>query len=212
VQIQDQAVVLRKSLSGENHLLLVFFLRSHGLRYVLARRSGKENLSRTIPDLFENGDIVIQQKAPDRPGFLKEFHPAVVENSLGRSYKALQAASHLAAFYEKNLVHMEDFTEAWELLGNTFETMRVKPRPDITLLKALVLFARSEGYPVISQWLKEKPEADQQTLTRLLKSAVEETDLDESSVRSCLAILLRFFDRDTDLVSSHLLRAFGNCQ
>lgn len=210
MRIHDQAFILKKALSGEHHQVLSLFMREQGLRYVLMRRSRTPSPS-GFPDLFEKGEVIISQKSPDGPSYLVEFHQKKANNGLGRSYRALQAASRLSAFFEKNLVHMEHFGEAWDLFGNALASFQSKERADVILLKALVLFARSEGYPVIASWLNEQPSRDREILVNMLQSPVESAELDSPRVRAYTADLLRFFDHHTDLLVGNLPAFIENC-
>jgi recombinational DNA repair protein (RecF pathway) len=200
VFISDQGCLLRKALSGEHHFLLVLFLQENGLKYVLARKGAAKNTGACIPDLFQTGDCVIEQKDDSRPAFLKEFALRLEFKEIGRAYRALQAASSLARFYEQNLLHMEHYPDAWELLHKALRTLARKPRPEVTLFKTSFIFARSEGYPVVAHWLRQKPPAQQEAIGRVLQEPVDQAAADEAEVKSWIRDLNEFFARETDLL------------
>ncbi|NDV63258.1 hypothetical protein G0Q06_12400 [Puniceicoccales bacterium CK1056] len=192
--------MLRKSDSGEHNLLLVYFLRENGLKYVLARRSSKLPGGAALPDLFETGQLIVEQKEEGKPAFLKEYSGSVAHKGIGRSYAHLQAASSLARFFEKNLLHMEHFPEAWDLLQDSLAALSEKPNPEALLLKTCFLFARSEGYPVAAHWLEGKNEGERHSIAAILKSPLDQIDTNPKEVNSWVNDLGRFFKRETDLL------------
>jgi recombinational DNA repair protein (RecF pathway) len=200
VFISDQGCVLRKTVSGENHFLLVLFLKENGLKYVLARKAAGKKQTVTIPDLFQTGDVVIEQKDASRPAFLKDFALRHEHKGIGRTYRSLQAASSLARFYEQNLLHMEHFPEAWDLLQRSMRSLAQKPRPEVTLFKTSFIFARSEGYPVVAHWLRQKSPAEQAAISHVLQEPVDKAGSDEAMVKSWIRDLNGFFARETDLL------------
>jgi recombinational DNA repair protein (RecF pathway) len=200
VFISDQGCVLRKDASGENNLLLVFFLREQGLKYVLARKRGKSSGGPQVPDLFESGDVIIEQKDPARPAFLRDYSPGTLHEGIGRSYRHLEAASSLVRFFEKNLLHMEHYPEAWDLLHSALGALAAKPLPEATLLKTYFLFARSEGYPVVAHWLESMPAGEQGALSAILRKPVEEITATPAELGAWVHNLSLFFKRETDLL------------
>ena len=185
--------------SGENHVLMVFFLAESGLKYCLAQKTSTPAKGSGLPDLFQYGEVVLEQKDSSRPAFLKDFSLRVDSKEIGRSYRVLKAASSLARFFENNLLHLEHFPEAWNLLQVALDALSTKDRPDVTLFKTFFAFGRSEGYPVIAHWLRQKPRSDQAAITHLLQTPVENVDLPEPEVSAWLRDLNGFFTRETDL-------------
>jgi recombinational DNA repair protein (RecF pathway) len=200
VFISDQGCLLRKTASGENHFLLVFFLRENGLKYVLARKPGRSNSGPCVPDLFEVGNLILEQKNPAKPAFLKDFSSTGEHAGIGKTYRQLQAASNLTRFFEKNLIHMEHYPEAWDLLENALTALAAKPNPEAILLKTYFVFARSEGYPVLAHWLESKPQGEQQSISQVLKSPAEEISATVDELNAWIVNLSLFFKRETDLL------------
>ena len=200
--VRDQACLLRREPSGERHVLMVCFLRGHGLQYVLARTSRSQPGGQ--PDLFSTGEILYQRKDADGPAFLKEFNAALEYRQIGTAYARLQAASRLARFYERNLIHMETFGEAWRLLHGALAALAGKPHPEVTLLKTWFVFARNEGYPVVAHWLQRKPAAEQAAVTAVLRQPVEDAGPDTSALSRWNRDILEFFTRETDLLPPDL--------
>jgi len=200
VFLTDEGCVLRKADSGENHTLMVFFLRENGLKFALSRKRSRADSSIHVPDLFESGEATIEQKNSAKPAFLKEFTPQRHFPQIARHYRTLQAASSLARFYEKNLFHMEHFGAAWDLLQTALDSFASKHEPEATLLKALFVFARLEGYPVQAQWLELKKSGDRNTISALLRNPVGEAPFDQGQARGWTRDLFRFFQQETDLL------------
>jgi recombinational DNA repair protein (RecF pathway) len=194
--LSEEGCLLRKSPSGETFILLVFFLRDSGLLNVLARRSSAGNL----PDLFTSGTLYASRRRPSGPAFFQDFERLQGFESIGRSYGALSWASFLGRFYELNLVHMESFSEAWAILHQALRALATKPLPEATVLKACYLLARTEGYPVRSQWLESRPEADRLALTGILRRPAEAIDTSPAEVKRWLQELAAFLRESTDLV------------
>ena len=198
--LTEEGCLLRKADSGENHTLLVFFLKESGLRFVLARRSARPAAGSTLPDLFETGEVYLQQKEPAKPAFLREYTPERRFPGIARQYKAFTAAAELARFYEKNLVHMEHFDQAWDLLQKALQSFATSNRPEVTLFKALYLFASMEGYPVRAQWLQQKSPSTRKDLLEVLQVPVSAVSVEANRIEEAVADLNSFFSRETDLL------------
>ncbi|MEX0326314.1 MAG: hypothetical protein AB3N33_09530 [Puniceicoccaceae bacterium] len=198
--LTEEGCLLRKTDSGENHTLLVFFLRESGLRYVLARRRSKQPAGNALPDLFETGEVYLQQKDAAKPAFLREYTPLSRFPGIARQYTAFAAAAQLTRFYEKNLIHMEHFNGSWDLLQKALESFAAQPQPHVTLFKALYLFAKLEGYPVNAQWLQQKEPALRKALQGVLQQPVNEVSMEPKLLQESLTDLFNYFQRETDLL------------
>ncbi|MEX0331688.1 MAG: hypothetical protein AB3N64_09725 [Puniceicoccaceae bacterium] len=198
--LTEEGCLLRKADSGESHTLLVFFLRESGLRYVLARRRAKPQAGSALPDLFETGEVYLQQKDDSKPAFLMEYTPLSRFPGIARQYQAFASAAQLTRFYEKNLIHMEHFNGAWELLLKSLESFAVQRQPQVTLFKALYLFAKLEGYPVKAQWLQRKRPHLQDPLLKVLQQPVNEATIEPKLLEDCINDLFKYFQQETDLL------------
>ena len=198
--LKDQGCLLRKSPSGEHYNLLVFFLRENGLQMILTRRRTKTSIAVNDPDLFESGEVNIEKKGDNKPGFLKEFIPQSRYPGIAKKYRSLEAASRLTRFYEKNLVHMEFYDAAWELLHTALESFSQKEQSGVILLKSLFVFAKLEGYPVKDDWLERFPESTKCKLWQLIRSPVDSVDVDPSNVTNWITALEQYFIQHTDLL------------
>ena len=200
MELTEPGSLLRKEDSGERHFLLVFFLKESGLTYILARRPTKASAGDILPDLFDTGIVSLQRKDAAKPSFLKEFEPLVRHTGIARSYACLKAAASLSQFFERNLLHMETFDRAWEVLAQSLDALSCKPRPEVVVFKALFLIARSEGYAVSSSWLNHLPTEIRPAVQQALKSPLEDIEDSPAMVEDWTRQLYRFFERDTDLL------------
>lgn len=198
--LTDEGCLLRRADSGENHTLLVIFLRTNGLKFALSRKRSKPDPSTSIPDIFEYGEFTLRQSDPSKPAFLKEFSSNRRFPGIARHYGTLEAASALTRFVEKNLIHMEYFSDSWDLLESALASLATHHRPEITLLKALYLFSSKEGYAVRAQWLEQKSPAFRREVSQILKNPVDEVEASSSAVREAIQNLNHYFVESTDLL------------
>ena len=185
-------------------MLLVFFLQGSGIRQVLARRSARSVSDASIPDLFETGEVVLQQRGESKPTYLSEFQSRERFPGIARNYATLRAASQFSRFIERNLLHMETFGDAWELMMTALASFSSKPCPEGTLLKAMYVFARSEGYPVSAQWLRQLPETSRQKIQVVLQNPVDQCSEEASQLKEWCLDLGIYFQKSTDLLPPDL--------
>lgn len=198
--LSGEGYLLGKTDSGESHHLLAVFLKEHGLLRVMARKRSRPQAGSHLPDLFDLGEFSLEQKEPTRPAFLREFSPIRRHTALSRRYSALAAASHLARFYERNLVHLEHYAPVWDLLGRALEGFAGPVDPELILFKALYVFARHEGYPVRADWLESRPRAMREQMAQALRSDPASVRMDPALLREWTADLCRYFQHYTDLL------------
>ncbi len=167
---------------------------------VLSRRPSKASTFLNDPDLFESGELNIEKKGENKPAFLKEFVPHSRYQGIARKYKALKAASRLARFYEKNLIHMEFFDAAWELLHTALDSFSSKEQSDTILLKSLYVFARSEGYPVRENWLENLSPQIKSEIASVIQSPVDSINIESAKITAWIRNLEIFFQHHTDLL------------
>jgi recombinational DNA repair protein (RecF pathway) len=200
VFLNEQGCLLRKAESGESHFLLVFFMRERGLQMTLMRKRTRSSPLAHEPDLFDSGDLVIEQKGENKPAFLKEFTPNLRFTEIARQYTALKAASQLTRFYEKNLFHMEHFEAAWELLHTALDSFSRNNHPGVTYLKALYVFAKSEGYPVKEEWLGSQSSGNRSLINAIMRQPVGSIELESDKVDHWIRNLETYFMQSTDLI------------
>lgn len=198
--LKDQGCLLRKTPSGEHYTLLVFFLREAGLQMTLCRMRSKASATVNEPDLFESGEVDIEKKGDSKPGFLKEFIPHNRYPGIARRYTVLEDACRLARYYEKNLVHMEFYDSAWELLHTALQSFSEKQQSRVILLKSLFVFAKLEGYPVRDSWLRQLSMHSRNEVTALMQAPVDTIDVENSQVGAWIKSLEEFFTQHTDIL------------
>ena len=199
--LTDQACLLRKADSGERHQLLVFFMRENGLRTALARHPQRPGKGPALPDLFEFGRVTLQQRDASRPAFVHEYEHMQAFPEIARSYPCLRTAARLSRFFERNLIHMENFEEAWALLHAALTAMAASAPAQASLIKAVYRMARSEGYPVFSNWLKRLPGPECRSVEDVLRQPVAAIDPARAEeIEAWLGSLFRFLENETDLL------------
>lgn len=194
------AILLRRGVSGEHHWLLVCFFANEGLQYVMMRRPGARRPAFPVPDLFEIGEYSYQRKGEVPPSFLREYQSLQTFPEIARSLTALHCASSLCRFYERNLVHMEFFSEAWNTLVNGLQALAWRPQPLATYLKCLYRFARAEGYPVRQQWLGEWSQPQRAELEQVLHLPLDQCRCDEARLQSFLLSFNAWLARETAIL------------
>lgn len=200
VFLNEQGCLLRKAESGESHFLLVFFLRERGLQMALMRKRSRSSPLAHEPDLFDSGDLVIERKGESKPAFLKEFTPKLRFTEIARQYTALKAASRLTRFYEKNLFHMEHFAVAWDILHTALESFSKNNQPGVTYLKALYVFAKSEGYPVREEWLGNQSSDNRSLISAIMRQPVNSIEPESGKMDQWIRNLEAYFMQSTDLI------------
>jgi hypothetical protein len=199
METRDRACLLSRAPSGDRFTKLTFFLQCEGLATILARAPQKPGATPTLPDLFSFGEVSFKRKAGSGAAFLSEFTEERSFAGLGRTWVAFTRACEMSRFLELNLHHLETFESAWVLTETALEAFAVKPHPELTLLKFYYLFARSEGYPVFSQWLKGKAHRQQADISQLLSQPNRGVQPDPEALRETLADLKAYLSAFTDL-------------
>lgn len=190
---------LRRTESGEGRIRLSIFLREAGLVAVWARVSGKRRGGVEIPDLFQRGEFSVRKGRVEGAGWLEEFHVEERYRELGRSYGRLREASALAGFVEANLRHMEDFGEAWRILGGGLAALETAAVAEVVLFKGVFALARAEGYAVATDWLAGQGEAG--AMRACLGKPVSACEADAETIRRWRRGLFRYVGTQTDLIA-----------
>lgn len=191
---------LRRTESGEGRLRLSIFLRDAGLVAVWVRVSGKRRGGVAIPDLFQRGEFSVRKGRLEGAGWLEEFHVEERFSGLGRSYRRLREASALAGFVEANLRHMEDFGEAWRILGSGLAALETAAVEEVVLFKGVFALARAEGYAVATDWLAGQG-GEAGAIRECLGKPVRACVADGETVRRWRRGLFRYVGTRTDLIA-----------
>lgn len=210
MQISVTGCILRISNTGESHRSLICFSPEHGLLRLLLRDSQRAALrAGDRPDLFDVGSFEFQRKSAEAAAFIQEFHRETGFPQIARNYPALVAAASLARFYERNLTHLEHFEDAWPILLRALQALGSDAYPDAVLLKALFSFARSEGYPVVADWLERRATADRTRIAEFLRSPLAQQSMEHGQISATLQSLNRYLEGYTDLLPLELKSANG---
>ncbi len=193
--LNGQACLLDRVPAGENSTRLSFFFRDQGLQQALLRERRKPGPCG--PDLFQIGDVTLRKKSPEAIGFVVEFSLSEDFSGIARSYQQLTAASVTTRFFQRNLLHLESYETAWELLVHALRAYAARPLPSATLFKLVYRFARDEGYPVTRGWLHALSTASRVEIETLLRAPLDELVLPEARVLHWLERLSHYLERET---------------
>jgi hypothetical protein len=154
-----------------------------------------------LPDLFQTGDFVLEQKDDARPAFLKDFS---LQDRISRGSDiptgACRPLPRFPAFTSKTSFTWSGTPRHGTCFSRSLLALCEKPRPEVTLFKTCFVFARSEGYPVVAHWLGQKKPREQLAIRQVLQQPVDKPLAQmRPSVRGGCD-LNQFFARETDLL------------
>jgi recombinational DNA repair protein (RecF pathway) len=149
--LHTEAFVLSRKPPADRFRQLALFSESHGGLLCLQRLATKSTPTAVL-DLFDEADFFLESSNQGQTWFLKEARLVRRHDAIGRSYDALRFASTFAAVIVRNPVHEESRAGVYALLRQVFAAFGTAARPDFVYFKALVCFARDEGYPVKQEW------------------------------------------------------------
>lgn len=199
----EEALVLAREPSGENHLKLRLLCRGSGLVLSMQRlpRGGKTPKN-PVPDLFDRIEVTLN--APKTGGnglyFMGECHIARRHPGLGKQYNRLKAAGDYALLLIRNATHLEDHDRLFTRTNRFFEILEVTHLPQAAYLKALFLFLREEGYPLKEDWWKKLPPSARNRATHYLNDPLESITLGEPGPETILDSLLQWTREHTDIL------------
>ena len=192
-----QGILLGKVDVGENFIRLLVFT-DLGLKTCLLRKVRKLNTF-SPPDLFD--DVERALKVPNQQGlpFVKDFEIFQKRRELALDRKRFEDAGFLARFYLDNGEHLLDPKPYLQILDNALRSFMENGSSSTTLLKALYLFARSEGLPVKESWLMSQKLRLREIAIFVLSQPVKSSPAFIQEVPELLDSLCKWFNSDTEL-------------
>ena len=151
------------------------------------------------PDLFD--DVELALKVPNQQGlpFVKDFEIFQKRRELALDRKRFEDAGFLARFYLDNGEHLLDPKPYLQILDNALRSFMENGSSSTTLLKALYLFARSEGLPVKESWLMSQKLRLREIAIFVLSQPVKSSPAFIQEVPELLDSLCKWFNSDTEL-------------
>ena len=185
--------------SGESFRRIDLLAETEGCRLVLKRVSQKQG--GVVPDLFDTADVTLGANKQNTVLFIREYALLHRRSGIGRSYGGLRAASLFCALLADNAPLMDDAPALLGIAERALDAFAEKEAPDTTLLKALYLLLRHEGYPVREQWWAELPRETRETVRTLLNQPVDGPagSAPADSARRAGESLLRWVRHQTEL-------------
>ena len=113
--------------------------------------------------------------------------------------KRFEDAGFLARFYLDNGEHLLDPKPYLQILENALRSFMENGSSSTTLLKALYLFARSEGLPVKESWLMSQKLRLREIAIFVLSQPVKSSPAFIQEVPELLDSLCKWFNSDTEL-------------
>ena len=118
--VQISGIILKKEPSGE--LFFRLYLLSPTLGNVMAMlRRPKRNSKFPIPDLFDQTEMVLEQKEDRTFGFVKELKIVKQRRGLAKSFIALELACELANMLLKNTPKDTEVESTYQILERGLE-------------------------------------------------------------------------------------------
>ena len=198
-RIRVEGIVLTRESDTERFHQFSMFNPTEGQLRCLQRRSSRPH-NQTHVDLFDHVTCQIERRSSDGPGFVGEIRISDRASFLGNDYPTLKAAATFARLLSLNLIHMESFVAAYELLERAISGWRNASHPEAVLFKAIYLLTRIEGYPVKEAWWNALNGEDRESARLILNRPIESQQTDHTTVSLLNERLLAWVARETDFI------------
>jgi hypothetical protein len=146
--------------------------KENGYLRVMRRPSSKIG-SGSAPDLFDLCAVTLEARQGGA-WFLREYEVLKRFSGIGGRYEALEAASMWAGLASANAPELESCAVLFDITAKLLGAIDQGASSHAALLKALYLFARSEGLPVREDWLVNLPALQRKTAEEVLHLPLDE--------------------------------------
>ncbi len=197
--VQVSGIILKREPSGEKFERLYLLARERGPVALLMRRPGAKSSS-TLPDIFDQVDLLVDDKPGSDFSFVREARIQRQRTSLGASYPALARASEFTLILHRNLPRDIGAEAIYELFETALDAWEGGLQPDIVFFKSLYLLVRGEGYPIRQEWLNQLPGPGQKEAKTLLNLPIRDQTMDPKQVRAWVARLKHYIAHHTDIL------------
>ncbi len=197
--VQVSGIILKHEPSGEKFERLYLLTRDRGLVLMLMRRPSAKSSS-SIPDIFDQVELLADQRPGSDFGFVKEARILRKRTGLGTSYPALARASEFALLLSRNLPREAQTDAIYTLCEKALDAWEGGLQPDIVFFKSLYLFARKEGYPVSQEWLNQLPDSGKRQVKSLINQPVQDITLEPRQVIAWIGQLKHYITHHTDIL------------
>lgn len=198
---QGDGLILRKDTHGESYLKLLILSPEWGMLHTLLRYSGRSKGrggSGPEPDLFDEIHARFAPATSQQLAFIQEWQLVNRQSALGSSYDRLCWAVRLSQSFIPNLSHIEETEWTYNLLKKSLSAIAEKPLPEASYCKALFLFARHQGYPVVEGWLGQLNSDLKIQAQQLIQQPLAQIDLSTSDLERLRKRLEQFLRIHSD--------------
>lgn len=193
-----EGTVLLREVTGEHFDRITLLSPGSGLLPFLQRRSRKSIPGGTL-DLFDRIVATLEHKEAGSLRFSREICLLRRRSGLSRHYEGLREACRFARLLLANPVHEDSRQAVDALFDQAIEAWERGDRADIVGLKALFVFARTEGYPVREDWRRRLGDDDRATTARLLNQPTGSLDVEPRTVDSIRRDLEHYLQHFTEI-------------
>ena len=198
LQLQSTAIVLSRIDATERHWRYNLLTRDHGLIRALRRKPGQRPQRSAIPDIFDLGDLTVQQRGAGKPRMLEEFLLHRSFRELAHKPEALTAAAALSNLLLLTFDHAASTEEAFSLFVDFLDALTHRPRPEAAFFKAVYALARKEGFPVREEWAPLLGARERELAVEVLKQPLSEITTSPEQVTRLNEALLNYLERACD--------------
>tara|TARA_B100001123_G_scaffold396497_2_gene478909 strand:+ start:557 stop:1168 length:612 start_codon:yes stop_codon:yes gene_type:complete len=197
--VQVSGIILKKEPSGELFFRLYLLSPAQGSVMAMLRRPQRSSNS-PLPDLFDQTEIVLEQKEDSSFGFVKELKILKQRRGLAKSFIALELACELATILLKNSPKETAAESTFQLLERGLQAWEKRQNPEAVFFKCLFVFARDEGYPIKHDWFEKLSHHDRVEVASILNIPTAALDLKPEVVRKWNDQLKHYVQHYTDIL------------
>lgn len=199
---QGDGLILRKEPHGESYLKLLILSPEWGLLNALLRFSAASSKRRSPalePDLFDEIHARFAPARSQQLAFVQEWQLVHRLSELGSSYQRLLWAVRLSQSFVPNLAHIEETEWTFRLLRKSLRAIAEKELPEASYCKALFLFARELGYPVVEGWLKDLGPNHQALALEVIQKPLQAIQIEPPELERTRRNLEQFLRANSDI-------------
>lgn len=199
-----EALLLKRVVSGEQHQRLTCLSAEYGSIVCMKRQSRSLKRSGTQPDLFDFAALELSKANQGDMWFVDDYRVLRRFDGIGQDYRAFEHACEFARILELNHTHASDNQDLINLALQTLEAWEKRIRPEATLLKALYLLAKQEGYAVHSHWLLRLNAQDQAHANEVLRQPLDKIQTPSAHINRITELLRLWLSSETDIYLEHI--------
>lgn len=172
-ELEKNGIVLLREEKGESFWSVAFLSAESGLEYFLMRRSSRK----TRPDLFDSASIQQDRPKNSGPGFISEYRVTQRRTGIGESFSRIRMASRFANLLRRNTLHLADTNPVIPICERFFDAAARGTDLQAAYLKALYLFASTEGFPLKEDWAATLRKQEREDLGSVLRNPLGEQEV-----------------------------------